>query len=230
MTCLRSALLALFTLPLCAGVVDVSFSQTALVHSGDTLSFNLFTWNYTANAQSFGLPLYPTDVAFALVTAPFNGPSQFSATLTSSDASVTVGFDGTPGFAPGYLSSADFQGAVSSLQAHLHLSSALSQDLFGGGSIRLDLQNTGADLDLGLSPLTFRQDLFFTLSGGPLSVGAMPGTVTLESPSGSQSQFTGGLQLIDSVPEPGSGWLLTGGGALLWAVSTMWSRRSRSRS
>src|SRR5437764_13510895 len=115
MTRLRSVLLALLTLPMYAGVVDVSSSQTALIQTGDTLAFDLFTWNYTANAQSFGLPLYPTDINFSLVTAPFNTDAQLAATLTSSDSSITVAIDGPLGFAPGYLSSARFQGAVSTL-------------------------------------------------------------------------------------------------------------------
>ncbi len=229
MTCLRSTLLALLTLPLSAAIVDVSSAETALVRTGDTLSFELFTWNYALNAQSFGLPLYPTGVTFALVTAPFLLSTQFAATLTSPDASITVAFGGPLLFTSGYLSSADFQGAVSTLQGHLQLSPTLSQDLFDGGSVRLNLQNTGSDLTLGLSPLTLRQDLFFTLNGGPLSVGAVPGAVTLDSPALSQFQSQGTFQQIESVPEPDSGWLLGGGGAMLCAVSAFMSRLSRRR-
>jgi hypothetical protein len=163
--CLRSALFALLALPLQASVVDVSTSQNAVVRTGDTLSFALSTWNYALNAQSFGLPLYPTDVTFALVTAPLNFPAQFWATLASPDASVTVAFSGPLGFTPGYLSSAGFQGVVATLQGHLHLSSTLSQDLFGGGGVRLNLENTGDDLTLGLDLSPFGR-LFFCLSGG----------------------------------------------------------------
>ncbi|MCU1275117.1 MAG: hypothetical protein JWO48_2548 [Bryobacterales bacterium] len=207
----------------------MSSMETALVQTGATISFELFTSNYAINAQSFGLPLYPTDVSFSLVTAPINIPAQFAVTLAAPDASTIVAFDGPLGFTAGYLSSADFQGAVSTLQGHLHLSSTLSQDLFGGGSVRLNLQNTGGDLYLGLSPFAFRQDLFFSLSGGPLTVGAMPGAVTLDSPAVSQFQSAGGFELIETVPEPDSGWLLGAGGAMLCGVSALLNRLSQSR-
>jgi hypothetical protein len=233
MKCVRSILLALLAIPLALPVsgasVDVSSAETVLVRTGDTLAFELFTWNYTLNAQSFGVPLYPTDVTFAFVTAPANSAAQFAATLSLPDASNTVAFDGPLGFTAGYFSGADFQGAVSTLTAHLHLSSTVSQDLFGGGSVWLSLENTGDDVTLGLSPLTFRQDLFFTLSGGPLSVGAVPGAVMLESLSASQFEFAGEFALINTVPEPGSGLLLAAGVGLLYGVSALLKRFPRRR-
>ena len=229
MKCLRFGVLAFLTLPLHAGSIGVTNSETALLRTGDTLSFEIFTWNYALHAKSLGLPLYPTDINFSLVTSPLSTPGQFGATLTTSDASISVGFDGPLGFSAGYLSSADFQGAVSQLQGHLHLTPALSQDLFGGTSVRLNLENTGADLTLGLWPLIFRQDLFVTLSGGPLSVGAVPGEVTLWSVEEPPSTFGGGPELVDSVPEPGSGWLLVGGVAMLCAVSALLNKFSRAR-
>lgn len=233
MICFRSALLALFTLPLHAGVVDVSQSETALVRTGDILAFDLFTWNYGLNAQAFGLPLYPTDVNFVLVTNALTLPAQFTATLASADAPVsgdtpiTVAFDGSLDFAPGYLSCTNFMGAVSTLQGHLHLSSALSRDLFSGGHVLLNLQNTGEDVNLGLAPLVLRQDLFFILSGGGLSVGAVPGAVTLESLPDPEFQLRRGPVLFSAIPEPDSWWLLLGGGMLLCVVSALWNRRTR---
>jgi hypothetical protein len=161
------------------------------------------------------------------MTAPLNVPAQFTATLSTPDASTSVAFGGPLGFTAGYLSSAGFQGAVSTLPGHLHLDSALSQELFADGSVWLNLLNTGADLTLGLSSLTLRQDLLATLSGGPLSVGASVGQVTLQSaPS---LAFAGDINpSFQSVPEPDSRWLM-GGGTLLCVLSVVLQKLSRGR-
>jgi len=67
---LRSGFLVCFAaIPLHAGLVDISSSESVLVRTGSTLSFEVFTWNYAANALCYGLPLYPTDLTFALVTS-----------------------------------------------------------------------------------------------------------------------------------------------------------------
>jgi hypothetical protein len=78
----------------------------------------------------------------------------------------------------------------------------------------LTLLNTGPALSLGMPPYTLQQDLNVSLGGSGLGVGAQLGGVALMAdppdPPG--------------VPEPGSGLLLLGGGALLWALSRL--RRS----
>ena len=43
------------------------------------------------------------------------------------------------------------------------------------------MRNEGADLVLGLPPNSLRQDLSVTLTGGPLTVGALATGVTLDS-------------------------------------------------
>ena len=53
-----------------AATIDVSAETSAVVHTGDTLVFHLLTWNFGVNAAAFGLPEYPTEVNFALVSAP----------------------------------------------------------------------------------------------------------------------------------------------------------------
>src|ERR1035437_10971995 len=55
-----------------AATVDVSSETSTVVHTGDTLAFELLTWNYGVNAASFGLPRYPTVVNFELVSAPLS--------------------------------------------------------------------------------------------------------------------------------------------------------------
>ena len=220
-------LLLLAAVPLYGGTVDVSSSQSLYLRHGDTISFDLFTSSYSQNAQTFGLAPYPTDLQFALAASPILSGGQFAATISSVDASIVLAFDGSPGFVAGYLSGAGFQGAVSTLQGHLHFSPTLSQDLFGSGKARLSLQNQGADLTLGVSPLTLGQTLFVSLSSGPLSVGARVGSVNVSGPDG-PAFFATRLDLDETpVPEPGSGWFLAGGGGLLACISGMLNRVSR---
>jgi len=197
-------LLVLAAVPLYGGTVDLTGAETVLVRTGDTLSFDLFTGSYSANAQALGLSANPEAIAFCLITSPLAIPGQFVATITSSDASIELAFGGVSRFNTGYLSSAGFQGIVSTLNGHLNLTSSVSSELFSGGALRLNLRNQGPDLLLGLPPLTLSQDLFVTLSGGPLSVGAHAQSVTLQRPD-SPLLLAGRFNSdISDVPEPGS--------------------------
>jgi hypothetical protein len=78
-----------------------------------------------------------------------------------------------------------------------------------------------------------RQDLFASLSGGPLSVGAIPGSVVLESPDKPMilEHFgrTATFAADSEVPEPQTLALLFGGGALLCGLSAVLARVSRRR-
>src|ERR1019366_3162007 len=123
-----------------AATVDVSSETSTVVHTGDTLAFELLTWNYGVNAASFGLPLYPTDVNFELV----------------SFASLSFG--------PGYIQGSGYTGGVSAVQGFLQLSPSLAEALFGGGSAFIDLRNDGPDVTIGLAPYALRQDVYASLS------------------------------------------------------------------
>lgn len=197
-------LVVLATLPLGAGTID---STTALLHSGDSLRFEVLAWNFAALAAGFGVEQYPTGVRFVFVSAPVNSTAQFEAALDSGDGAVAAPFGALLSFAPGVFQGSGYSGTVSTLEGSLYLSEALSQQLFGGSAAVLTLRNTGADVTLGLPPYTLAQDLNVSLSGGPLSVGALNGGVTLED-----------------APEPGSGALLLVGGALLCLLSRVLKR------
>ncbi|MCX6632878.1 MAG: hypothetical protein NTW28_35215, partial [Candidatus Solibacter sp.] len=91
-------------------------------------------------------------------------------------------------------------------------------------------RNGGPEVTVGLAPYLMRQDLFASLTGGPLSVGAIPGWVELE-----RQEF--GARLMNSrgamsfaadseVPEPGTGALFLGGGVLLCGLSLVLARVS----
>jgi hypothetical protein len=225
--------LAFLTAPvLGASTLDVSTQTSAVMHTGDTLILQLSTWNFAANTAAFGLPAYPAAVNFALLSAPLVGAGTFAATLQSADGSVSVAL-GDLAFATGYFQGTGYTGEVSTLQGYLPLSPVLSAELFNGSTAFILLRNEGPDVTLGLAPYVLRQDLYASLSDGPLSVGALPGLVDLES-RGNQARSmnlggTLGPADVSQVPEPRSGGLLLGGGALLCGLSLLLARLSRGR-
>ena len=204
--------------------IDVSTEEAITVHTGDTLVFHLFTWNFGRNAAMFDLPAFPADLTFAMVTAPVGWTGEFAATLESEDRSVNAAI-GDLKFNPGFFTSSGYSGEVSSLQGYLHLSPQLSRSIFQAGSIVIALQNLGPDLELGLSPYFLRQNMFVSLSVGRLSVGALPGWVELEEPQNPLrlSDFGGPetFQGATDVPEPGPKGLLLAGGTILCGISIL---------
>jgi hypothetical protein len=198
---------------------DLSAETSVTVHTGDTLVFHLLTWNYGLDAAAFGLAQYPTDVNFALASAPLGAVGEFAAMLESADRTVSAGF-GDLTFGPGYFQGSGYAGEVSTLHGFLHLAPQLSEELFSTASVVIALRNQGPDVTLGLAPYLLRQDLFASLSGGPLSVGTLPGLVNLDGES---------LGAAAPVPEPQAGGLLLGGGVLLCGLSALLARVSRAR-
>src|ERR1017187_10863469 len=89
-----------------AATVDVSSETSNVVHTGDTLAFELLTWNYGVNAASFGLPIYPTDVNFELVSAPLSMAGGVAVTLGSADR-AGAGTFASLSFGPGYIRSGE---------------------------------------------------------------------------------------------------------------------------
>jgi hypothetical protein len=228
----------LSALPLAAGTIDVSTYASALLDTGDQLSFTVPSWNFGIYATDFGLPLYPTAVEFTFVSAVQDSPGQFEAALTSGDGSVSISF-APLSFVPGTFQGSDYSGAVSVLQGSLQLSETLSQQVFGSSAAVLMLLNDGPAVTVGLSPYTIQQDMNVSLGGGGLSVGArLSGVSLVDPPPGGLAPTDaplGGISLLDpsdppdppdpfDAPEPQSGLLLAGGGAMLWVLSRL--RRS----
>jgi hypothetical protein len=215
-----------------AATIDVSSETSTLVRTGDTLVFQLLTWNFGVNAAAFGLPLSPTDVSFQLVSAPLSLGGGFAATLESADRGVSVPFDSLS-FGLGFMQSAEYAGEVSTLQGFLSLSPLLAESLFSDGTAVIALRNEGQDVTVGLSPYVLRNDLYTSLSGGPLSVGALPGPVELETQENRARLLNWGGPVSfggdTTVPEPQSAWLFLGGGALLCGLSRVLARVSRRR-
>lgn len=203
----------LSVLPLAAGTVDVTAHTSAWLDTGDRLSFTVPYWNFGINAANLGLPQYPTSVGFVFVSAAEDSLAQVEAILESGDGSVSVPFGGPLGFVPAMFQGSRYSGPVLTLEGSLRLSETLAQQLFDGSPAVLIFLNSGPALTVGLPPYTLKQDLNVSLGGGGLSVGAPLGRVAqLETSDPS------------NVPEPDSGLLLLGGGALLWALSRL--RRS----
>jgi hypothetical protein len=224
--------LAILALPAMGGTIsDITAESTTVVHTGDTLIFQLLTSNFVTNAAGRNFSLYPAEVNFAFMSAPLTRAA-FSATLESADGEVSMAL-GDLAFGAGFFQSSQYTGDVSVLKGHLSLSMADSASLFSALSIVITLQNKGPDVTVGLAPYLLRQDLFAGLSGGPLSVGAIPGLVMLESldrPSNSKSLAGAGPLAGDSeVPEPRAGGLLLGGCLLLCVFSTFMARVARKR-
>jgi hypothetical protein len=222
----------LSALPLGAGTINVSAQVSALFDTGDELSFTVPSWNFGINAAKFGIQQqYPTSVSFEFVTAADDSLSQIQAVLESGNDSVSVSFGAPLKSVPGVFGGSRYNGAVSVLEGTLHISETLSQQLFGGSPAVLTLLNTGPAVTVGLPPYTLEQDMSVSLGGGGLSVGAPLGGVTLTSAPlrglASMGTLSDPLDPPDppGVPEPRSGLLLLGGGALLWGLARL--RRSR---
>ena len=206
----------LVALPLGAGTIDVSAQFSALLDTGNTLSFTVPSWNFSIDAANLGLPVYPTSVGFVFVSLPEDSPGQFEVVLEAGDGSVSVSFGAPLSFVPGTFQGAGYSGAVSALEGSLSLSETLSQQLFGSSAAVLTLLNTGPAVTVGLPPYPLQRDLNVSLGGGGLSVGAPPGGVALMDSSDPPDPPD-----PPATPEPGSGVLLPGGGALLWALARL---------
>jgi len=156
-----------------AGISDTE--TTVLLHSGDSLIFQLQTWTYAYNAARFGLNADPTTLSFTLISAPTDGTANLSLWLD------LVPLAGPLSFSTGQYSGSNYQGPVSVIQALLHLTPSLSQELLSSGDAELVLRNDGSDLLLGFPPNSLRQDVSVSLTGGPLTVAALTAGVSVDS-------------------------------------------------
>lgn len=230
---LQSALLLLATLGAqelgASTIVDVSGQVALSLRTGDTLAFEIRSGSFGKNALAFGLPVNPTEISFALVAGPLPASGGFSASLGSADGSVSVHFTGPLGFHDGSFSAGGLRSAVSTLQGYLELSPRLSQEIFAGGTAILRLRNDGPDVTIGLDPYAMRQDLFVSLAGGPMTVGGIVDSATLEFRGTLRAASFGSAETngAPAVPEPSSSALLLGGGISLCGISAAMARASK---
>ncbi len=195
-------------LPLAAGPINVTNQTSASLNTDDALFFTLATYGFAIDAAGFGFSPDPAVVSFNFVSGPPGPAGPFDAELETPSGSVIATFPGLLEFVPGQYQGASYSGPVGEIEGSLTLSPALSQQLFGGASAVLVLQNLGPTASVGLSSYTIAHDLTVSLSGGGLSTGAPVVEVTLDDPP------------PPGVPEPGSGPLSAGAAALCWAAAT----------
>ncbi len=206
------------SLPLAASPINVTNQTAVSLNTDDALFFTLATSGFAIDAAAFGLSPYPAVVSFSFVTSSPAPTGLFDALLETPGGSVVAAFPGLLEFVPAQYQGAYYDGPVGEIEASVTLSSALSQQLFGGASAVLVLQNLGPAASVGLSSYTIPHDLTVSLSEGGLTTGAPVVEATLDDPA------------PPGVPEPGSGWLLAGGAALCWATAAALKRgRSRKR-
>ena len=219
----------LFASSMGAATIDVSADTSAIVRTGDTLVFHLLGSSFAVAATAYGLPANPSEVSFALVSAPLTADSEFSATLESADRRVSLAF-GDVTFRPAYFQGSAYTGDVSTLQGRVSLSPLQSEVLFSSTSAVIALHNQGPDVEIGLPPYLLRQSLYASLTAGPLSIGATPGSVDLEGRVNRPKVNSFGAMSFAAdtpVPEPQSGGLFLSGGALLCGISAILPRISR---
>jgi hypothetical protein len=220
-------------LPLIGGAatIDISAETSVTVHTGDTLVFQLLTSSFGASAAKFGVPAQVTDIFFAFASTPLSDGGTFAATLESADGSASASFGDLTFVTGSWLQSILYPGEVSTLEGYLHLSAECSAAIFSAPSVDIALQNEGSDVAVGLAPYSLRQSVFAGLSAGPLSVGAIPASVTLESQDKlfNLMDFRPSPDLSDGTdaPEPRTWGLLSCGGVLLCALSRVLARLSR---
>jgi hypothetical protein len=178
MKCLALPLL-LIAAPLSAATIGEG-ETSAVLGRGDSLVFDIETWNFGVNAARLGLSIYPNQVSFRFFSAPLAPGATFSASLESADGATSIAFPGTQAFVPGVLSAGSYSGGAAMLDGALRFSEPEAIALFGAGFARIRLVNEGPEVSVGLPPYTLRRDLMLSLTGGPLSVGAVSTAVTLE--------------------------------------------------
>src|SRR5260370_40867074 len=226
---LRWALyLAMVTVSLVgATTIDVSTQTSTVVNTGDTLVFQLLSWSFAVDAAVFGKPSSPTEVSFALGSAPLGGAGEFAATLESADRSVSVAF-GDLALGPGYFQGSGYAGEVSTIQGYLSLSPVLSGEIFNGSLALIVLRNEGPDVRLRSSSLRFTAGFILqpvgwtTVRGGDTWFGG-PGK---QGKSGAFGEFGGSGGAGNPVPRGGNtrrGGAFWGGGPTVRAPRGGWS-------
>jgi hypothetical protein len=201
-----------------AATVDVSMQTTQALQSGDSLAFLFTDASYARLALSMGMSPYPSQIFFDLMSAPVGAAGQFTVELESEDGSASAPFPGPVQWTSGVVMTSEYSGSASVLTDSLTLSSALSQQIFATPDADLILTYTGPDITVGLPPYSLKNDLYVSLTGGPLTIGAMVDGVTLDE-----------ADPASAAPEPNSAALTFGAGMLLCAISLVLKRFGRSQ-
>jgi len=202
-----------------ADTIDVTSLKTQELESGDSLAFLFTDSSYAQFASGMGMPAYPSQIFFDLISAPVGSAGQFTVALESGDGSASSVSLAPVDWSIGVVETSEYGGTASIVTDSLTLSSTLSQAIFAGSWAELILKYTGPDVTVGLPGYPLKNDLTISLVGGPLSIGALDQDVTLND----------GLDPASVVPEPDSGMLIVVVGLLLCAISLAIKRFGISR-
>ncbi len=200
------------TAPLGASIVNDTNATDVSLHTGEDLLFRVSIQDYQNEALLFGAPMLPTSFSFTLVTAPTDSAVQFQAGLESDNGSNADILPQSLTLEPGTFDSGNYSGPVSTLSGSFSLSSSQSNSLFAGGTAFLVITDLGGNVTIGLPPYTLTDDLYGSVYGGGLNVGAWTISTFYDPPT--------------AVPEPGSGFLVFSGGIGLFIAAAL-QRRAR---
>jgi hypothetical protein len=211
----------LAVLPVAASMMDVSTRSEVALRPGDSLTFLISEKSYAANAPLNDAPGLPGMISFQFVSAE-NTQGDLSATLESLNGLISIPFPNPVADLPGTFSGSGYQGDITSFSSAIAMTQKLSGLIFAGSSALLVLRNDGPDkIALGLPPYNLLDDMYVTLYGGTMSVGALDLDVQLDVQVDRASAGRPlGAQFDSSpAPEPQSGLLFLAGGGLLCLIS-----------
>jgi hypothetical protein len=224
-------LVCLAALPACAGTADVTGQTQVTLGPGDALAFTFSASSYLAHAAQYQAPAYPTQIDFLFATADLASGADFTAELQSGDGSLSLAFDNVA-VSDGSFQGALYNGPVTTLSGAAGLDPGTAAGIFSGPAV-LVLTDAGYGVTAGLPPYLLAQTMVVSLSGGGLSVGGVIYGVSLEqAPAASGDPPVDPMDGLSDdgpqdVPEPDSGLLLAGGGALLLALGLALKRFER---
>ena len=210
-------LVSLAALPLAAATIDVTAQPSLLLRPGDAIEFTFSSGSYRARTG-----LAPERLGFMLASLPFAPGASFTATLESSDRSLSAAF-GSVAVASGSFHGSLYRGAISAISGSLEIPSGMAS-VFSGPAALLVLRNTGAEVTLGVPPYALSRDLSISLSRKGISVGGTVVAATLETAPQADTQLFGRDEQLGSdgggepVPEPRTLALVAAGGALLFVL------------
>lgn len=211
-----------------AGTIDVTSQSSQWLHMGDSLEFLFSSRSYANYASGLGISPYPASVDFTFASMPVSIAGQFTAELESIGGTPVVLFPDALSWNSGYAHNSGYSGPVSTIVGSASLSNAPSQAVFSNSEAELVLTYSGSDVDVGMQGNTLRQDVSVSLLGGPMSIGAMVYSVSLENggEGGGVLLTSAGHQL--TAAEPNTGTLLLAGGGLCFLAGAL-KRISRRR-
>ena len=224
----------LVALPVCAGTIDVTGLTQVTLGPGDALAFTFSASSYLAHAAQYQAPAYPTGIDFLFATGDLVSAGDITVELESGNGLTSVAFDNVA-VSSGWVHGALYKGAAEIVSGSLDLAPDIASAIFSGPAV-LVLSSDASGVTVGLPPYRLAQSMVVSLSGGGLGVGAVLYGVSLEpAPTIRGAAGDSPLNAMDdppgdgpqNVPEPNSGLLLAGGGALLLALGAALKRLKR---